>query len=163
VGEHRDFKCGVHIDHSKSQPTDDKLFMQQPRNKKPIVIWEEPRCHPSRQRITMSQSHHWLQRDAPHLHQNCPFPSPISTPNLMHPSLSDRTHHPKRHPDPISRFATIHQFSDRQTDIPTYTQIGDNSIARALTHDYINSERRAKKTSQCAHGQPVQSVNDGIR
>ena len=28
VGEHRDFKFGMQIDHSKSQPTDDKLSLK---------------------------------------------------------------------------------------------------------------------------------------
>ena len=28
MGEHRDFKFDVRVDHSKSQPTDDKLFLK---------------------------------------------------------------------------------------------------------------------------------------
>jgi len=52
----------------------------------PIVIWEEPRRHLSWQRITTPQSPHCLQRDAPHLPQNCPFlfddsPTPSNTPS----------------------------------------------------------------------------------
>jgi len=28
MGEHRDFKSGVQVDHSKSQPVDDKLVLK---------------------------------------------------------------------------------------------------------------------------------------
>jgi len=36
--------------------------------------------------------------------------------HLIHPHpLTDSTHHPRWHPDPISRFSTIHP-PDRQTD-----------------------------------------------
>jgi len=41
------------------------------RNRK--VIWEEPRRHPSRQRITTPQSPHCLQWDAPHLPLKLPL------------------------------------------------------------------------------------------
>jgi len=41
------------------------------RNSK--VFWEEPRRHPSQQRITMPQSLHWLQSDAPRLFPKLPF------------------------------------------------------------------------------------------
>jgi len=34
AGEHRDFKFGVQVDHSKSQPTDDKLFLK--------GVWSRP-------------------------------------------------------------------------------------------------------------------------
>ena len=44
-----------------------------------------------------------------------------STPHLMHLPSTDPTHHPKWHPDPISRFATVH-FPGWQTDQPTHTQ-----------------------------------------
>jgi len=39
--------------------------------------------------------------------------------------MTDLTHHSKQHPDPISRFATVH-FPDTQTqtDRPTDRQIG---------------------------------------
>jgi len=43
---------------------------------------------------------------------------------MMHLELNrmtDPTYHPKRHPDPISRFAKVH-FPQRQTDRPTDTQ-----------------------------------------
>jgi len=47
--------------------------------------------------------------------QNCPFPFDDNHPHLIHPSF-DRTHSPpKRHPDSLSRFATVH-FLERQTD-----------------------------------------------
>ena len=35
--------------------------------------------------------------------------------------MTDPTHHPKRHPDPNSRFATVH-FPDRQTERHTDRQ-----------------------------------------
>ena len=44
--------------------------------------------------------------------------TPKSPPHLIDytkPS-TDPTQRPKRHPDPISRFATVHRPSDRQTD-----------------------------------------------
>jgi len=42
----------------------------------------------------------------------------------LHPyPSSDATHHPKRHPDPVSRFATVH-FPDRPTDRQTDRQMG---------------------------------------
>ena len=41
-----------------------------------------------------------------------------------HPS-TDPTHNPKRHPDPISRFATVHYpDTQRQTDQPTDRHMG---------------------------------------
>ena len=50
--------------------------------------------------------------------KTAPFPSTISTPiSYTHPS-TDFTHHPKRHPDPISPFATVH-LAVRQTDTQT--------------------------------------------
>jgi len=60
------------------------------------------------------------------------FPWAISTPIwYSHPS-TDPTHHPKRHPDPISRFTTIHPL-DRQTDTDRQTHrpadwIGDKPV-----------------------------------
>jgi len=41
-----------------------------------------------------------------------------SLPLLKHPSSTDPTHHPKRHLDPISRFATVH-FPNSHTQRPT--------------------------------------------
>ena len=55
-------------------------------------------------------------------------PSTISTPSNT-PILDNPTHHAKRHPDPISRFATVHP-PDRQTDGPTHW-IGDRPLPRA--------------------------------
>ena len=74
-----------------------------------------------RSRTTMQQCPHWLQWDVPNSSQNCPFFSTITT----HPS-TDPTHYPKQHPDPISRFATVH-FLDRPTDRPT-NGLGDRSV-----------------------------------
>jgi len=52
----------------------------------------------------------------------------------VHPHLmTDPTHHPKRHPDRISRFATVH-FSDTDTHTDRLTDgIGDSSIQLVLT------------------------------
>ena len=67
-------------------------FMLITRN--PKVMWEEPRRHPSKQ-TTLSP---WARG-----------------PHLIYPPSTDPTHHPKRHPDPISRFATVNS-PYRQTD-----------------------------------------------
>jgi len=61
-------------------------------------IWEESRRHSSGQ-ITMPKSPHWLQWDAPHLPPKLPFLRRSSS-HLIHSSPTDRTHIPKRHPDP---------------------------------------------------------------
>jgi len=57
---------------------------------------------------TTQQSPHWLQWYAANSSPNCPFPFNDHHQNLIHPYWARPTHHPKRHPDPISRFATIH-------------------------------------------------------
>jgi len=46
--------------------------------------------------------------------QNCPFPFDDIRPHLIRLYL-DQPHHPKRNPDPISRFATVH-YADHPTD-----------------------------------------------
>jgi len=65
----------------------------------------------------------WEQRvaKAPIVTMRCPKFTPKtapslqwSPPHLIHPSLNRPSHHPKRHQDPFSHFATIH-FPDRQT------------------------------------------------
>ena len=56
-------------------------------------------------------------------HQNCPLSFDDHHLHLLNPSLDRPTHNSKRHPDPVSRFATIH-FPDRQTD--RQIGIGDN-------------------------------------
>jgi len=58
-----------------------------------------------------------------------------------HPS-ADPTYHPKRHPDPISRFSAVH-FADRQTDKQTESPtdgLGDKAVTTALTLYYIDRE-----------------------
>ena len=82
----------------------------------PKAIWEEPRRQPSRQSgislglVTMGLSK---------FTQTCPSPSTIFTPSnapIRQPS-ADPLHLHKRHPDPISRFATILSgLTDGQTD-----------------------------------------------
>jgi len=92
--------------------------------KQEIPIWEEPRRHASRQRITTPQSSHWLQRDAPHLPIKLPFRLRRSpTFHLIHPPLDRPRSPPKMHLDLISRFSTIHpadRLTDRQTDRQTF-------------------------------------------
>jgi len=60
------------------------------------------------------------------------------------PSTDPTHHHPKRHPDPISRFATVHFQTDRQdTYIPT-DGLGDRSTPLALTLYYTDKERSTR-------------------
>jgi len=67
-------------------------------------------------RTTTPQSPHWLY--PPNIYPKCPFPWSNRLPvNLPHP-CTQPTHHSKRHPDPISRFSTIHR-TVQQTDRPT--------------------------------------------
>jgi len=105
-------------------------------------IWEEPR-----KRIITPQSPHWLQWNDPHLPPKiAPSLLTISTRfKYTHPSTGP-THHPKRHPDPISRFATVHppdRQTNRQTDRPT-DGLGDRSVptpAYALYIDYSDAAK----------------------
>jgi len=69
---------------------------------------------------TMQRSPHWLKRDAPNSPQTAPSPSTITTPSNI--PIPRPTHTPsKRHPDPLSCFATVHFPENRQTDRPTHT------------------------------------------
>jgi len=64
----------------------------------------------------------------PHIYsRNCGFSSTISTPSNT-PIPRPTRHHPKRYPDPISRFVTVH-LPDRATDKPTrdWRQLFTNS------------------------------------
>jgi len=57
--------------------------------------------------------------------QKQPLPLETRRPHLIHQCWAHPTHHPKRHLDPISRFATIHS----QTDTQTHTDgLDDRSI-----------------------------------
>jgi len=81
----------------------------------------------------MQQSPHRLPWDAPNLPPKLPLPFRSYT----NPS-TDPTQNPKWHPDPISRFATVHfrTNTDRQTDRPTDRRTGgicDRSAPLALT------------------------------
>jgi len=78
-----------------------------------------------------------LSTKSPLVTMGCPkfiHPFDVHQPNLYtHPSTNP-THHHKQHPDPISRFATIHfadfqpdRSTDRQTDGP-----GERSVLQAL-------------------------------
>ena len=66
----------------------------------------------------------------------------------MTPTDSASRHHPKRNPDPLSCFATIH-FPVRQTDRPPHRPIdgiGDGSVRTARIYAlYIDGERRANR------------------
>jgi len=50
--------------------------------------------------------------------KTAPSPSMISTPMQYTHHSTDPTYHPRRHPDPISHFATVH-LPDRQTNRST--------------------------------------------
>jgi len=54
--------------------------------KNPTVIWEEPRRHPSRHRLTTPQSPQWLQWDAPNSPPKLPIPLGNLQPHLIHRS-----------------------------------------------------------------------------
>jgi len=104
------------------------------------VIWEELRRHPSRQRTTTPRSPHCNQWDAPHL------PSKLFIPLRPSPPPStfvDRPHSPpKRHPDPISRFATVH-FPDRQTDTWDKRQVYSKIRLRLIVSDTANNDDKS--------------------
>jgi len=75
----------------------------------PKVIWEESRCK-------VPINYNGTPQIQP---QTCLFNDNHS--HAIRPSLSDSTHHLKRHPDPLSRFVTIGlHFADSQTrHVPT--------------------------------------------
>ena len=50
--------------------------------------------------------------------QNCPFRGAVANPVYLLYPWTQPTYHYKRHPDPTSRFATVHA-TDRQTDRQT--------------------------------------------
>jgi len=92
----------------------DSVLAKETKNSK--VIWEEPRRHPLRRRITTPQS--------PLVTVKSPTFTPKTAPSLrrsashlIHPFL-DRPHSPpKHHPDSISRFHnSLVRQNDRQTD-----------------------------------------------
>jgi len=71
-----------------TMPNDSSIALRtstQQRNKVPIGYDGTPQIHPP----------------------NCPFPFDDHHQNLIHPYRDRPPHHPKRHPDPISHFATI--------------------------------------------------------
>jgi len=80
---------------------------------------------------TTQHSPYWLHWDTPNSPPKLPFPSTITT-HLIHASLTNPTHHPKRHLDPICCFATIH-FVDWPTDRPA-----DRQTARCSMHMFRN-------------------------
>ena len=95
----------------------------------------------------MQQSPRWLQWDAPNSPSKLPRSLQRAPPHLIHPSF-DRLHSPpKRHPDPVSRFATVHtpdRHTHRQTDTWGRRQVYSRS---AYTLYYIDSKRGANKNS----------------
>ena len=74
---------------------------------------------------------HRLQWDAPNSLPKLPLPFDDNHPHLIHPSSTDPTHYPKRHPDPLSHFATVH-FPDRQTNRQTDRQTRWHDASRSL-------------------------------
>jgi len=90
----------------------------------------------------MQQSPHWLQWDAQNSPTKLPFPLRRSPP----PSNTHipRRHHPKRHPDPISRFATVGlHFPDRETHTQTDRWARRQVYTISAYARYIDRERRA--------------------
>jgi len=62
-------------------------------------------------------------------------PLPLGHVEHTHPSTDRPTHHPKRHSNPISRFATVHP-ADRPTDRPTDGEIDRHmGLATCLHQD----------------------------
>jgi len=83
---------------------------------------------------TTQQSPHWLQWDAPSSPSKLHLPLRRSPP-LSNTSIPRPTPLTKRHPDPLSRFATVH-FPDQQTDRPTHRptdELGNRSTWLVLT------------------------------
>ena len=80
---------------------------------------------------------------------NSPFPFGHVDPRLIHPSSTNPNHHPKWHPDPISRFATVH-FPDRHTHRLTEWARQQVSKISAYAH-YTDSQRHAQNahTNAC--------------
>jgi len=95
--------CGPHLLH----PCRDRFHSPLPNNSSIAACTSAQLCN----KVLIGNN------GMPQIHsQNYPFPSTITTPiQYNHPS-TDPTHNPKRHPDPFSRFVTVH-FPDRHTDI----------------------------------------------
>ena len=89
---------------------------------------------------TMQQSPHWLQWDAPHLPQNCPFPfnnnytsnTPIPQPTPLTSQTASRSSQP-----------LCHSTLSRQTHTQTDRCLGDRSTPIALMLYHIDRERHA--------------------
>jgi len=64
---------------------------------------------------------HWLQYHAPNSPQKYPFRGPIPKLHYLPHPWTRLTYDPKRHLDPIRRFATVH-WTDRPTDARTDRQ-----------------------------------------
>ena len=103
-----------------------------------LAVWEE--------RVAVAQLRNKVAvgfNGTPQIHpQNCPFP--FNDYHPIFPSATDPSHHPKRHPNPISHFATVN-FPDTQTDWPTnrWDRRQLNSICSYAR--YIDRERRANR------------------
>jgi len=127
--------CAHQFKHSLVKRRIQRRNLKQKRNHK--VIWEEPRRHPSlRQRITTPQSPRWLQWNVPHLPPNCPFPF-----DDHHPHSTEPTHHPKRHPDPVSRLSTVHS-PDRPTETRDWPQVCTKSRLRLILNDAAKNNKK---------------------
>jgi len=133
----------------------------------PKVIWEEPRRHPSRQRITMHKVSlvtmgcpTFTPPSLPPSPKNYPFPFNDLHP-IWYPSSTDRTHHPKWHSDPISHFSTIHppdRPPDRQTDRWSRWQLCLNTrlhsgLIMTKTVRHCLWGRRCPKSTLCLGGE----------
>ena len=94
-------------------------------------------------RRAASQRHHWLQWDAPNSPPKLPLLFDDHHPVYYTHSSTDPTHHPKRHLDPFSRFATIH-FADRPTDRWSRRMFRNMSRLRSL--DSSDAAKNSSKT-----------------
>jgi len=99
------------------------------QTRNPKVICEEPRSHPSRQRITTPRSPRWLQWDVSHL-----LPKLLLPFNDLHPHLIPRST-PFTSPNGIQiqsavmpQKNSLYRLTDRQTDRPT-DGIDDKSVS----------------------------------
>jgi len=129
----------------------------------PKLIWKSTSL--SHNYATIEQSPHYcFQWYTPHLPSKLPLPlrrSPPLSHIYTHPS-TDPTHHPKRPPDPLSRFATVH-FSDIETDRETDTQ-AHRQVSKISA--YVRStdrERRAIIIINCNSVQTYYFAPLGLR
>jgi len=93
----------------------------------PKIIWEE--------RVALAQ----LRNKVPIGYNSTPkLPFLLRRSPLQSTWIHQSLNHPKRHPDPISRFATVH-FPDRQTDRHTHS-VTSADFATRLFPNYFGQD-----------------------